>query len=166
MPCSRRPLIVSIALVALLVGMLALAGCAAGGGQSSSGTAKPAGMQMGTVKAAVPSDADTCADCSSGKKAPVVAGTPVVVDDVQVCKVGIKDGAYVPNQFTVQSTLPVRFEFTGKATGCLASPTFKSLGKMGDLREGRSVIDLGTLKPGTYRFACSMGMNAGDLVVR
>jgi plastocyanin domain-containing protein len=61
----------------------------------------------------------------------------------------------------------VRVVFTGKAKGCLAKPTFKALGKSGDVTQsGSASIDLGVLKPGTYTWTCAMGMNSGTITVR
>jgi hypothetical protein len=62
--------------------------------------------------------------------------------------------------------MPVGATFSGGAKGCLAHPTFKSLGKKADVTTGSGSVDLGTLKPGVYQFSCGMGVNVGSITVR
>jgi hypothetical protein len=63
--------------------------------------------------------------------------------------------------------MPVQVVFTGKAKGCIAKPTFKSLGKTGDVTgTGTATLDLGTLQPGSYAFTCAMGMGDGQIVAQ
>ena len=81
-------------------------------------------------------------------------------------EVGIKNGYYTPNQFTVAAGMPTKITFTGKAVKCLGKPIFKSLSKKGDFtKTGSTTIDLGSLSAGTYEFTCGMGMTAGKIVV-
>jgi plastocyanin domain-containing protein len=114
------------------------------------------------------SGVQTCAQCDGGKGAPpAVVGTVYTLDAVQVVRVGLANGYYSPNTFTIKAGMPVRVVFTGRASGCLARPTFASLGKQAGLAAtGSATIDLGTLKPGVYKFTCAMGMNAGTITVR
>jgi plastocyanin domain-containing protein len=107
-----------------------------------------------------------CLECSKGGKAAPVAGSATVENGVQVIKISLKDGQYVPNQFTVQSSMPVKVSFEGTATDCLGHPTFRSLNKTADLTTAPATLDLGTLKPGTYKFSCAMGMNSGTISVQ
>lgn len=111
-------------------------------------------------------DVQKCGECMKKGMAPKVVGASVTSGSVQVVKVNLTNGYYEPNQFTVKAGQPVQAVFTGKAVGCLAYPTFKSLGKSGNLTGGSAILDLGTLKPGTYAFTCKMGMNAGTIVVK
>jgi plastocyanin domain-containing protein len=99
--------------------------------------------------------------------APMVDGAVKSENGVQVIAVGIKDGYYSPNTFAAKSGGPIKVVFTGKATDCLANPTFKSLNKTVNIEKtGTGTIDLGTLKVGTYEFGCSMGMTGGKIVVQ
>jgi len=88
-----------------------------------------------------------------------------VEDGVQVLKVGLADGYYAPNNFTVQAGMPVTVVFTGSAEGCLAEPEFPGLGLKGDMSGGSATFDLGQLRPGKYTFTCSMGVNVGTITV-
>ena len=88
-----------------------------------------------------------------------------MVDGVQVVEVGVEDGYYVPNEFTVQAGLPVTVVFSGSAEGCLAEPEFPDLGVKADFSAGSATMDLGVLEPGSYPFTCSMGVNEGHITV-
>jgi plastocyanin domain-containing protein len=113
------------------------------------------------------SGVQTCAQCGGKGAPPKVVGEAVTQDGVQIVNVGIVNGYYSPNAFTVKAGMPVRVVFTGKASGCLANPTFASLGKKVDFADtGSATVDLGTLKPGIYKFTCAMGMNAGTITVK
>ena len=176
---GRRRVVLVLTVIAILAIAIATAGCSSSG--SSYGSATPAapktasgagtssmGMKSGgsgTVSTA--SDVQKCIECD-GKKMPAkVVGKAVVKDGVQVLDVGIVGGAYSPNVFTVKAGMPITVVFSGKATGCVAKPMFKSLGKKADLTtSGTATIDLGTLKPGVYKFTCAMGMNAGTITVQ
>ncbi len=93
-------------------------------------------------------------------------GPPILENGVQVISIAVDGGYYVPNTVTASAGTPIKVVFTGKAKGCVAKPTFKSLGKSGDLTgTGKATIDLGTLAPGVYEFTCSMGMNTGTITV-
>jgi plastocyanin len=138
---------------ATAIAALALAAALAGCTSSAGGVVGASGVQL-------------CAECA-GKGMPAkVTGSATVVAGVQVVDVAIVNGTYAPNVITAKAGLPIRVVFAGKAEKCLARPTFKSLGKSGDVTgTGSAIIDLGTLAPGVYEFTCSMGMNAGTITV-
>jgi plastocyanin domain-containing protein len=140
-------------LAATAITVLALAAAVVGCVSSTGSVVGASGVQV-------------CAECS-GKGMPAkVEGAATVVDGVQVVDVAIVNGTYAPNVITARAGMPIRVVFTGKAEKCLAKPTFKSLGKNGDVTgTGRATIDLGSLAPGVYEFTCSMGMNAGTITV-
>jgi plastocyanin len=111
--------------------------------------------------------AQGCADCAGKGMAPMVKGTAVDENGVQVIKIGVVNGYYSPNEFMVKAGTPVKVVFTGKAKGCLAKPQFKTLGKKADFTtSGTATIDLGTVSAGTYDFACGMGMTGGKIVAQ
>lgn len=89
----------------------------------------------------------------------------MVQDGVQVVEIGLRDGYYAPNQFTVKAGMPVTVVFSGNAEGCLAEPEFADLGVKGDFSSGTVTLELGVLEPGTYAFTCSMGVNEGTVTV-
>ena len=109
----------------------------------------------------------TCSSCWRDKGAPALAvpGETSVEDGVQVLRVGLVDGYYRPNRFTVQAGVPVKVVFTGWAEDCLGQPEFPELGLKGDLSSGEAVFPLGGLEPGTYTFTCAMGVNEGKITV-
>jgi plastocyanin domain-containing protein len=116
------------------------------------------------------SDANSqgCAACTTGEEPAPAVGTVETVDGAQVVTVGIVEGYYTPNQFTVKSGEPVKvvFKVEGKpAKACVSKPTFKSLDKTVTVKEGEEVIELGALAPGTYEFSCAMGANKGTITV-
>jgi hypothetical protein len=165
---SRRITVLAIALAATAV---MIAGCAstptASAPSSPASTVATAPPQSAPETATAASDVQVCAECA-GKGMPAkVIGTATVKGGVQVVDVAIVNGTYAPNAITAQAGLPTQVVFTGKAKGCLAKPTFKALGKSGDVTAtGSATIDLGTLKPGVYKFTCAMGMNAATITVQ
>lgn len=178
----RGGLTVTMCLVVCSLFLAVSAGCSSGSGSGTGyGMKKPApaapmasqpatggkmAMAAGSTATADPS-IQVCGECAGKGKGKSVAGTAVVKDGVQVVSIAIQGGYYVPNKFTVDAALPVKVVFTGKAKGCIAKPTFKSLGKSGDLTgTGVATLMLGTLKPGTYNFTCAMGMGDGAIVAK
>lgn len=113
-------------------------------------------------------NAQQCATCSSNKTPVPTNGKVESLKGKQVIKVNITAGTYLPNRFVAKAGTPttVVFSVRGTAAGCLATPTFKSLNKSVNVPRGTKSLDLGSLAPGTYKFTCSMGMNAGQIVVQ
>lgn len=176
---ARRWVWIVVAIIACVVIAAAVSGCSssttqgtatpkatpAASGMGSSASSSASASTSGSVSTA--SDVQTCAECGGKGMAPKVVGRAVEKSGVQVVNVELIDGYYSPNSFTVKADTPVRVVFTGKATGCLAKPMFSSLGKKADLTAtGSATIDLGTLKPGVYKFTCAMGMNVGTITAR
>jgi hypothetical protein len=133
---------------------------------------KPVEAAAGSaVLAAAPSPSgspQTCSSCWRDKGAPTrgVLGVAQLVDGVQVLQVGLVDGYYRPNRFTVRAAVPVKVVFTGWAEDCLGHPEFPELGLKGDLSAtGQAVFTLGALEQGTYTFTCAMGVNEGRITV-
>jgi plastocyanin len=161
----------TLAAVALAAVVLVLAGCSFAGTQGSATTRtmpRPTAQSTASGSTGATSDVQTCAQCDGGKGAPpVVVGQAITQGGAQVVNVGFVNGYYSPNAFTVKAGTPVQVVFAGKAAGCLAHPQFASLGKKADVTAtGSGTIELGTLKPGVYKFTCAMGMNAGTITVR
>ena len=178
----RRGLTTTMCLAACALLVAAISGCGSGTGSGSGyGMKKPAastpaaskattgGMMAMSASASGTSDpsVQVCGECSGKGKGKDVAGAAVVKDGVQVVSIAIQAGYYVPNQISVNSAMPVKIVFTGKAKGCIAKPKFKSLGKSADLTgTGTATLMLGTLTPGTYGFTCAMGMGNGKIIVK
>lgn len=167
---SMRVLRTTIVAIAILAAAVLAGGCTGTTSQYKSPTPSSGAattQPSAAVTATAASDVQVCAECA-GKGMPAkVRGTATVKDGIQVVDVAIVNGTYEPNVITAQAGLPTQVVFAGKAKGCLAKPTFKSLGKSGSVTAtGSATIDLGTLKPGVYKFTCSMGMNAATITVQ
>ena len=110
----------------------------------------------------------SCSSCwvDKGAPAPAFPGNTETVGGVQVVRVELVDGYYRPNRFVVRAGVPVVAVFTGWAQDCLGHPEFPEIGVKGDLSSGRAVMELGKLKPGSYAFTCSMGVNEGRITAR
>jgi plastocyanin len=153
------------ALLALIVvASLAILGCGSSTDVQGAGTSPTAMMSGGTLTGNDTS-LQTCSACAGGT-APQVYGKTQTVNGVQVVDIGVKNGFYSPNEFTVAAGTPVKVVFSGKAEGCLAKPTFKGIGTKADFTSGEATVDLGELKAGTYEFTCGMGMAGGKIVVQ
>lgn len=159
----------AVALVVVGAAFLAVGctGTASQGGIKPNAAAPAPAQPSATGTVTTAADVQLCGECSKKVMSPMVKGEPVVQAGTQVLKVDLVNGYYSPNRFTVKSGMPVQVVFTGTAKGCLAKPMFKALGKKTDLTAtGTGTIDLGTLKPGTYKFTCAMGMNGGMITVQ
>jgi hypothetical protein len=106
-------------------------------------------------------------ECLANGPAPMVSGTVNIESGFQWVRIGIKNGHYSPNVFTVNAETPVRVVFVGNAKGCLTTPTFPALGKKADLSSARTAtVDLGKLRPGDYALTCANGTPNGKIIVR
>lgn len=85
--------------------------------------------------------------------------------DIQKVVLGIKDYNYYPNTVTVQVGRPVRIYLDSSVSGCYRSFTIKDFGIAKNLRTPNDYVEFTPTKAGTYRFACSMGMGTGTLIV-
>ena len=85
--------------------------------------------------------------------------------DFQKVVIGIKDYNYYPNTITVKSGTPVRIYLDKSVTGCLRSFTIRDFGIAKNLKTPSDYVEFTPNKKGSFRFACSMGMGTGTLVV-
>jgi len=86
--------------------------------------------------------------------------------DVQKIVLSVKNGNYYPNTITVKSGTPVRIYLDSSVTGCLRSFTIKDFGVAKNLPTPQDYVEFTPNKVGTYKFACSMGMGTGTLIVK
>ncbi|WP_406513086.1 sulfite exporter TauE/SafE family protein [Streptomyces sp. NBC_00161] len=72
---------------------------------------------------------------------------------------------YTPTQFTAKAGVPTTLVLHGKDSGgCARAFTIPELGVQEIVkRDGDTDVDLGTRKPGTFRFTCAMGMQTGAI---
>ena len=157
--------VVAVAVPLIVVGAMALRSRSADGAAVESPAVAVSLAAASSPAAAQPQQCSSCWQ-DEGAPSPKVVGEATVEDGVQVLNVGLVSGYYAPNTFTVEAGAPVRVVFTGRAEGCLAEPEFAKLGLKGDMSSGSATLDLGSLKPGTYTFTCSMGVNEGTVTAR
>jgi len=85
--------------------------------------------------------------------------------DFQKVTLSIKNYNYYPNTVTVKEGQPVRIYLDATVSGCLRSFTIKDFGIAKNLPTPNDYIEFTPDKKGTFRFACSMGMGYGTLIV-
>jgi len=164
---GRRTALVVLLLAASSVALLGVAGCSSAQAPTQTGSApvkSPMATQVGSSSAGM-AQMD-CGPCKGKGKVSTV-GTVKVVDGVQVVEIGIVGGTYAPNTFTAKAGMPIKVTVSGKATKCMAKPTFPALKKSVNIADtGTGTIDLGTLSAGTYELTCGMGSHGGNLIVQ
>ena len=85
--------------------------------------------------------------------------------DFQKVVLGVKNLNYYPNTITVQYGKPVRIYLDSSVSGCLRSFTIRDFGVTKYLKTPSDYVEFTPNKKGTFRFACSMGMGTGTLIV-
>ena len=85
--------------------------------------------------------------------------------DFQKVVLGVKNLNYYPNTITVQYGKPVRIYLDSSVSGCLRSFTIRDFGVAKYLKTPSDYVEFTPNKKGSFRFACSMGMGTGTLVV-
>lgn len=90
------------------------------------------------------------------------------VKGVQVATVLVADGKYTPSVIQVKKGVPVAITFKGgKHMGCGSTIEFKTLKQLKSVKEGQSVVFQFTpSKAGEIKFACSMDMIRGKVIVK
>ncbi len=161
--CSRpaKLVVVALAIMGLTIG---IAGC------SATPAAKPgdATATPGATSTSVGGQlVQLCVECG-GRGAPAeTEGEAITIDGVQTISIVVDGGYYIPNRITAQAGSPIRVVLTADAAGCVAEPTFESLGKSADLTaSGATTIELGAAAAGTYEFTCAMDANRGAITVQ
>ena len=85
--------------------------------------------------------------------------------DFQKVVIGVENLNYYPNTITVQSGIPVRIYLDESVSGCLRSFTIRDFGVAKYLKAPNDYVEFTPNKKGSFRFACSMGMGTGTLIV-
>ncbi len=85
--------------------------------------------------------------------------------EYQKVVLSMKDYNYFPNTVTVKANQPVRIYLDDSVQGCYRSFTIKEMGVAKYLKNSDDYVEFTPTKKGTYRFACSMGMGTGTLIV-
>ena len=87
-------------------------------------------------------------------------------DDVQEIVLSMKNGNYYPNTITVESGKPVRMTLDDSVRGCYRGFTINDLNVRKYSKSPDDYVEFTPTQKGTYKFACSMGMGTGTLVVK
>jgi len=77
----------------------------------------------------------------------------------------MKNYNYYPNTVTVKVDQPVRIYLDSSVGGCYRTFTIKQLNIYKSLPTTSDYIEFTPAQKGTFRFACSMGMGYGNLIV-
>ena len=93
--------------------------------------------------------------------APAGSGT----GETQNVVLGIKNYNYYPNTVKVKVGVPVSISLDSSVSGCYRSFTIRDFGINKYLKTPQDTVEFTPTKKGTYRFACSMGMGTGALIV-
>ena len=98
-----------------------------------------------------------------------VAGTGNVVvnnGEFQEVVLGMKDFNYYPNTFEVEAGKTVRLSMDETSFGCFRDFTIREFNVRKYLQTPSDYVEFVPDKPGTYTFACSMGMGYGKMIVK
>ena len=93
------------------------------------------------------------------------SNTNVQTENAQKITIGIKNYNYYPNTITVKEGVPVEITLDNSVVGCYRSFTIRDLGVQKNSRSPSDKITFTPAKKGTFRFACSMGMGTGTIIV-
>lgn len=89
----------------------------------------------------------------------------IIGGNAQQVTLGMKNGNYFPDLITVKANQPVELTLDSSVVGCFRAFTIRELG-LADLSKSPSdTIVFTPTKTGTFRFACSMGMGFGTIIV-
>jgi plastocyanin len=117
----------------------------------------------GTNTASGGAGSATC--CASPGSSTPVEGAATANGGVQTITVSVGASGYQPNVVKLKAGVPAEITF-GQSQGCTGIVQSSDLGFQADLTGGPQTVKLAALQPGTYNFACGMGMVTGQIVVQ
>jgi|SRR3989344_2999861 len=85
--------------------------------------------------------------------------------EAQKITLSMKDGNYYPNTINVKANQPVEITLDNSVRGCYRSFTIRDLGVVKYAKTPEDKIIFTPKKTGSFRFACSMGMGTGTIIV-
>ena len=85
--------------------------------------------------------------------------------EAQKIVIGVKDYNYYPNTIKVKVGVPLSISLDKSVYGCLRDFTIRDFGIRKYLKTPEDTIEFTPTKKGTFKFACSMGMGTGTLIV-
>ncbi|HUR17610.1 MAG TPA: sulfite exporter TauE/SafE family protein [Acidimicrobiales bacterium] len=104
-------------------------------------------------------------DLTGASQAAPVAAPPVAADGIQRIMIEAHDAGYSPSAITARAGVPTELTIrTENTRGCTRAIVMSSFGVQKVLpATGDTLVDLGSLEPGTYRYTCGMGMYSGSI---
>lgn len=104
-------------------------------------------------------------DLTGANGAVPVAAPPVAADGIQRITIEAHDTGYAPSAITARAGVPTELTIrTDNTQGCTRAIVMSSFGVQKVLpATGDTLVDLGSLQPGTYRYTCGMGMYSGSI---
>lgn len=84
---------------------------------------------------------------------------------IQKVTLSMKNGNYYPQTVKVKQGQTVRIFLDNSVGGCYRSFTIRDFGVAKYLQSEKDYVEFTPNKKGSFRFACSMGMGTGTLVV-
>jgi plastocyanin domain-containing protein len=86
-------------------------------------------------------------------------------DSFQKITLSMKNANYYPQTITVKVNEPVRIYLDSSVTGCYRAFTINEFGVSKYLEYPTDYVEFTPTKKGSFKFACSMGMGTGTLIV-
>lgn len=86
-------------------------------------------------------------------------------NDAQKIVLSMKNFNYYPNTIYAKAGQPVSISLDNSVGGCYRSIVISALGLRKTFKSSSDTLDFTPKEKGTYKFACSMGMGAGTLIV-
>lgn len=85
--------------------------------------------------------------------------------DIQKITISMKNGNYYPNTITVKANQPVEITLDSSVAGCYRGFNIRDFGISQYSKSPSDKITFTPTQTGSHRFACSMGMGTGTLIV-
>ncbi len=89
----------------------------------------------------------------------------VVAGEIQKVVISEKNSNYYPQTINVKAGSPVEITLDSSVVGCFRSFNIRDLGVSGYAKTPGDKITFTPAQKGTYKFACSMGMGTGTIIV-
>jgi plastocyanin domain-containing protein len=89
------------------------------------------------------------------------------VEGVEIQKIilSMKDYNYYPQTIKVKAVVPVSISLDSSVVGCYRAFTIPELKISKNFRASSDTLEFTPTKKGTYKFACTMGMGTGTMIV-
>lgn len=86
--------------------------------------------------------------------------------EFQKIVIGMKNYNYFPNKIEVEVNKPVEITLDSSVYGCFRAFRINELGVSKNSKSPEDKIIFTPKKTGTFKFACSMGMGVGTIIVK